>query len=414
MYRWMASPDSSAGHLRREQSVDARGSSGLGGGLNRGDHARPRRGARRSTEGFGPVPIMVNCSGAGDRGSLLIARRTPSIGGWIHLLALIRLGSTSPCGPRHRWLRWAPRREPHQPGTVQFGEAPSDCLRHLKGDRVDMFVVAKVQEAPQSLRTAQLLSSVILVLTAVAAAGGIFMPGLYRGNAWVVTATRAQDWFTLVAVLPALVVTLWVTRRGTIRPRVVLFGLLGYVFYTYTGAAFAFALNEFYLIHLARFTLSGFAIGSVLSSIHIGQLTEAFDAATPRKSVSIFLVVVGLMLALGELGQIIPFITSGKIPLPLELSGGSNFFVWTMDIGMVAPLSVLAACWLWRRVAWGYALAGFMLIKCATMGLMLLTSTFYAWSIGVPHDGIDLITGYAIIALGGLGMSTWFFRHCRG
>jgi hypothetical protein len=85
-----------------------------------------------------------------------------------------------------------------------------------------------------------------------------------------------------------------------------------------------------------------------------------------------------------------------------------------MDLGVIMPLSLFAAVSLWRKSPWGYLMTGCMLIKCAAMGLALLVTTWYIWFTGGTPDDASLITGYAIIAGGGLGMSVWFFGHCRG
>jgi hypothetical protein len=191
-------------------------------------------------------------------------------------------------------------------------------------------------------------------------------------------------------------------------------GLVGYLLYTYTGAAFAFALNEFYLIYLALFSISIAALISLLTGIDIAGLPGSFDFGTPRRPVAIFLAVISLMLAFVEIGQIIPFYTSGVLPEPMRLAGVTTFFAYTLDLGIVMPLSLLSAVWLWQRRPWGYMLGGCMLIKSAAMGLALLATNAYAFLTGGATDTADILFGYVLIGLGGLGMSVWFFRHCRG
>jgi hypothetical protein len=76
------------------------------------------------------------------------------------------------------------------------------------------------------------------------------------------------------------------------------------------------------------------------------------------------------------------------------------------------PLALIAASWLWRRSPWGYVLAGGLLIKAATMGLALLSMTWFSLRAGLNVE-VGLAVLWALIAIGGTIMSFWFFRHCH-
>jgi hypothetical protein len=190
-------------------------------------------------------------------------------------------------------------------------------------------------------------------------------------------------------------------------------GLLSYVCYAYTGAAFAYAFNAFFLIYVALFSLSVSALVAVASGIDVIELQQRFDHAAPRRAVGIALILLALMLAISELGQIIPALTTGTVPELIMRSGGAGNFVYVLDLGIVAPLALLAAIWLWRGLPWGDILAGCILIKAITMGFALLSATWFSVRAGLPLE-IGLTIVYGAIALGGLGMTVWFFRHCRG
>ena len=276
-----------------------------------------------------------------------------------------------------------------------------------------MAVAAKSKVAPsrQTLSAAEILSLIILVLTAVAAAGGLFLPDLYRDTAWVVPQNRGTDFVTLLLALPALAVTLLAVRRGSVRARIIWVGLLGYLLYIYTGAAMAYAFNAFFLLYVALFALTIFALVTAVSGIDLEQVARRFDAGVPRAPVILFLVLVALMLTVAYLGQILPFFSTGEVPEVVALAGGPTFFVWVLDLGLVVPLALLGALWLWRRAPLGYLLAGCVLIKAATMGLALLSMTWFSLQASIAVD-VGLAVVWVVIAAGGLGLSVWFFRHC--
>jgi hypothetical protein len=246
----------------------------------------------------------------------------------------------------------------------------------------------------------------------VAAAGGIFLPHLYRGNAWVLSATRGQDVYTLAVAVPAMAVTWFAMRQGSLRAILVMMGITGYMLYTYIGAAFAFSLNEFFPIYVALMSLSLFAIAGLVSASDAAHIDSRFESGAPRKPIAIFLIAMGSMLLLMESLQLIPFYVNGTLPLAMQLAESTNFFPLAMDMGLVAPLTILAGIALLRRLPLGYLLSSCMLVKAATMGLALLATNGYAWMMGTTVDSIGLLLSYGFIGFGGLGMAVWFFRYC--
>jgi hypothetical protein len=254
------------------------------------------------------------------------------------------------------------------------------------------------------------LAAVIVPLTVIASSGGLFLPGLYRDPVMFVPVLQGQDLVTLIA-MPFLAGALLLARRGSVRAAIAWIGLLGYVWYTYTGAAVAYYFNSFFLIYVTIFSLSAFALVFALSSIDVDQLGRRFATDTPRKPVAIFLLLIALMLGPLEIAQIVPFIMAGAMPQIIVNSGGVTNFVYVLDLGVIVPLALISAIWLWRRVPWGYVLAGGILTKGTTMGLALLSMDWFSMRSGQPSDGLALM--WAIIAFGSLGMLVWLLRHYR-
>jgi thiamine transporter ThiT len=99
-----------------------------------------------------------------------------------------------------------------------------------------------------TLEWTYILTFFILILAAVASAGGLFIPGLYRDSDIIKRAWLGSDVTTLFLVIPLLVVALRASMRGSLRAKLVWVGLLGYMLYN-----FAFYLiDSFLLIHYPR------------------------------------------------------------------------------------------------------------------------------------------------------------------
>jgi hypothetical protein len=250
------------------------------------------------------------------------------------------------------------------------------------------------------------------VLAALTATVGLWFPGVYRETAWVVPQNRGQDLVTLLA-LAVMVPVQRAAQRGSPRATLVWLGLLGYLAYTYTGAAFAYAFNLLFLVYVALFSATSAALIAGLSGIDAIALQRAFDERTPRRSVMAFLLIMAAVLCLLWFSQIMPFYTRGELPNMIVMAKTPTVFVYVLDLGVVVPLALLAAWWLHRRKAWGYVLAGFVLVKAVTMGLALLAMTAFVLRAGLQVE-LVLSVVWVTLATAGLAMSWWFFRHCRG
>ncbi|HWI51209.1 MAG TPA: hypothetical protein VNT01_03590, partial [Symbiobacteriaceae bacterium] len=75
---------------------------------------------------------------------------------------------------------------------------------------------------------ALMLTEIIILLGAVASAGGLFWTGLYRDSAYMVAQAVGQDLVTLGVAVPALIVTVVFVRRGSARATLAWMGLLSY------------------------------------------------------------------------------------------------------------------------------------------------------------------------------------------
>ena len=128
------------------------------------------------------------------------------------------------------------------------------------------------------LKTAYILTAIIAALTLIASAGGLLIDDLYRDNALITAGWFGNDLVTLVVALPLLVVSLALSMRGSQRARLIWLGMIAYTLYNFSYYLFGTAFNSFFLIYVALFDLSLFALiyGLIgLDGTDIGQRFRA-------------------------------------------------------------------------------------------------------------------------------------------
>jgi len=144
------------------------------------------------------------------------------------------------------------------------------------------------------------LSIIVAFLALVTSAGGVFIDDLYRDNSLVVEAMLGNDLVTLIVVVPLLVVVMISTRRGSQRALLGWLGLLGYMLYNYIFYVYAVAFNRFFLLYVALFTLSIYALIFGLSRLDTESIGQNFHPRTPARLISAWMLFFALLRPIGD------------------------------------------------------------------------------------------------------------------
>lgn len=258
------------------------------------------------------------------------------------------------------------------------------------------------------------LSGLVAALAAFVAAVGLFYPAIYRDPPAALPQEYGQDLVTLLLGVPLLLMSLALAARGSLRGRLAWLGALGYMLYTYASYAFGAVFNPLFLAYVALFSLSLFALIVGMLSVDLQELAGRFGRETPVRSVAVYLAAIGGMVALMWLGAIVPALLRGEDPALLAESGTGTLFIQVLDLGVVAPLALLAARLLWRRSAWGFLLAGIVLVKGGTLGLAVLAMIGFMANAGLPVSwGMVMFFSLATLAAAGLAVPFYAGLHER-
>jgi hypothetical protein len=240
------------------------------------------------------------------------------------------------------------------------GKLLQELPRRLDGARSEGAIAPPAPAAP-TLRATWVLSAMVAVLTIATPAAGLWAHGLYRGAPWASAALRGGDLVTLVVAAPALIGALLLARRGSRRAELVWAGTLAYAVDTYAFFVFGAAFNDVFLLHVALFSLSLFALALTLANLDVTGIGARFVRRTPARSISTFLLLVAA--GLGGMWSFfsLRFAATGRLPEGIMPASGVHL-VYTLDLALVVPSLALAAVLLWRQTAWGYVLGAVLSI----------------------------------------------------
>ncbi len=281
------------------------------------------------------------------------------------------------------------------------------------------------------------LSSLIVLLALVAAAAGLFYQdggsqfsfttvrgetvqiygqGLYRYDTpLTAVGYRVSDAVTLVFEIPLLVVSVLLYRRGSLRGRVLLSGILAYFLYNYGSIALGAAYNNLFLVYLALFSASLYAFVLSLMSFDLAALPSRFALRLPRRGIGIYLIISGLILLLIWLMlSILPGLLEGKAPP--EVASYTTVITFVVDMGVVAPALILAGILLLRRRPLGYLLASMLLVFTVALGIPLLAMGIAQFLAGLTAIGqfIGFTVSFAILTLFAIWFTIVLLRSVSG
>jgi hypothetical protein len=262
------------------------------------------------------------------------------------------------------------------------------------------------------LNAAYLLSAVVAALMVVASAGGLLIEGIYRDeSSFVLTAWFANDLVTLGIASPIFVAALVLAMRGSLRAQLVWLGMLDYTLYNFAFYLFGAVYNRFFLIYVALFVLSIFALIFGLVKLDVKAVQQRFRAAPALKWISGYMAAWALILGSVWVWQSLAFVSSGQVP---QVGGSEEVFrlIATLDLSLVIPFVGLAAIWLWQHRPWGRVLAVIVNVKGLVYTLVLIAGDFIGAAAGI-EGAMELVWLWIFFASGSLLSTIFLLRNVQ-
>ena len=225
------------------------------------------------------------------------------------------------------------------------------------------------------------LSLTAALLALIAALIGLVDESLYNEtvtagniNKFLRVGSLAQDMVTVPLAALTLVLSIYFLSNRNIKAFITLLGLVGYLFYAYGLYTMQGQYTDIYLLYLAVFGLSVYALVYGLSSFNTTAFNQSFLPKSTRISIAIFLTSILMVLVPVWLMLIVPAIASHK---PADTYG-----VFVLDLTIVFPALAAVTFMLFRSKPNGNVLAGVALFKAFTVCLSVAFGEWYG-----PYQG---------------------------
>lgn len=229
----------------------------------------------------------------------------------------------------------------------------------------------------------------------------LFGSGIYRYDTlFTGAANRGTDAATMFVGVPLLVVALVLARRGSLRGRLLLIGALAYFLYVYASVALGAAYNSLFLVYVALFSASLFALVRSLTTIDPEMLAARLSPRMPRLGPAAFLLASGVLTLGIWLSELVGPLIAGQPP---KLLGSyATMVTYVLDLGVITPLLALAGVLVLRRAPIGYLLSFPLLGIIVVLGPAIAAQTVSQLSAGVSFtiaEVVGPIAGFGALAL---------------
>jgi hypothetical protein len=252
----------------------------------------------------------------------------------------------------------------------------------------------------------------IAALLAMASGGGLFIDGLYRDTPYFAAQAVGQDLISLLVVVPLLIISAILTRRVSVRARLIWLGGLTYLVYTYVIAAFEVRFNSLFLVYVALLGCSVYALIGGMITTNIAQIKVYLTEKTPAKAISIYLGVLAVLFYFLWLSEVVPALLRGEIPKSVQDNGTPTNSVHVLDMAWGLPAFVITSLSLWRKKGLGYTLAGVLLSYCVLLTLAILSMVVFMIQGGYPVAIAQVGIFGALFALS-VGILIWYMKDLK-
>ncbi len=248
------------------------------------------------------------------------------------------------------------------------------------------------------------LSSLLTAVTLIQSAVGAFYPKIFRDPPMTAGNARGTDVVILFVALPVLIISMILSRSGSLRAQLTWAGALTYIAYNAVIFAFATAFNPLFLLYVATLSLAVWSLVALLTRTDVEVVRSHFSGKTPVRFFASYLAIISLLFLITWLKQIIPAMFAPTAPAFLAGTIMLTSPVHVLDLGFLLPLGFVSAVWLWHRKGWGYLLTGLLTVMMTVETASIAVDQYFG-PVHDPSTSLDAVPLFIELTLIGLIVS---------
>lgn len=248
----------------------------------------------------------------------------------------------------------------------------------------------------------------IALLAGISCLMAVIDNDIYRDGAWAKAQWLGQDTITLLVAVPALLLAQYRADKSTAW-QIILAGILFYFVYTYAFFMFAAKFTFLFFFQLPVFSLSIFALISLLYHIWVSPFNFRLGHRGWQFAIMGYMSGISAMVAGLWLRDMIGFLYWEGFALDSP-DGEPLTIVYALDLSLVIPLMAAGVGGMYRKKRLGYLLTGLMLTKTTTLGLSLMAMALSMYFHKL-NPSLFLAGLWSVIGLIGLILTLFFFRY---
>src|SRR5215211_5522715 len=257
------------------------------------------------------------------------------------------------------------------------------------------------------------LSIVAVILALVGNIISLSVKSIYAGLTPVFfPQALAQDIANLVVVAPAWLILAVLALRGSLRWYLSWLGVLTFTVYNYVIYTFSIPFGPLFLLWVAIFGMSLYALIGGIASVHHGAVESYFTNIRAIKVVAWFLIITAILFTFLWLSEDVPALLSGTRPQSLVDMALPTNPVHILDLAFFLPAILLIGVLLLKRKPLGYTLAPSAIIFPILTGIPILITPVVqsmrgeaaAWSVVGPIGTLTVLS---------IGLLVWLLSTMR-
>ena len=255
-----------------------------------------------------------------------------------------------------------------------------------------------------SVKPVTLLTIVCAIALTIVSWFGVFDDTTYARDAASMAAQGiGQDMVDLFLVVPLLLFSFFLMRRGNIIFTLLFGGTVFYITYSFFIYCFGVHFNRLFLLYCVVLGTSFYLLILVLIDLHQKILVDRFPERLPNKSTAIFFIVIALLFYLIWLKDVLPAVIHNAVPKSVSDYQLLVNPVHVLDMAIALPGLVAGAVLLFKKHKMGFILAPVFLVF-----FIILTIALVAMVVMLKVKGIsDDISAAVIFVL--LSVISFFF-----